>query len=66
MKSDYNTSYGFGLAEPTYTKTFISKVTERLNEMSKNYKLTGIIIIFIYLLIQTPTRLPCLKFVHSK
>ena len=42
MKGEYNISYGFIEAAKTYGRTFLPKVTERLNKMSRDYKLTGL------------------------
>jgi len=37
----YNVSYGYAAAAQTYQKTFLPQITERMNMMSKDYKLTG-------------------------
>ena len=36
----YNASYGYSVAAK-YQRTFLPKITERLNKMSRNYEITG-------------------------
>jgi len=42
MHGEYNASYGFLAAAQTYHRTFLAKITKRMNKMSKSYEFTGI------------------------